>query len=279
MAYLVSLAENGSLSGNGPKEKKERDILMASGWRPNSIKIGDTWYPYQNWGPFSIPLALVGNYHDAMKYGNMNNKDTFERTTMAVENTVQSILDMSFLSGISNLMTAISDQDPTYFKKYIASQATTPVPNLFKQVARYFDTTQYEANTIKEQILLNLRITTGLKPRLNVFGDIVKGEALTALQPVKETSDPLIKYLAEKELWISIPSKATMVVNRNTGEKRQMTPDEYYEYVKISGKAIKESLTRQLGYIRSLEFDHERQQDFIDKIVKTERDRAKMMIR
>ena len=278
MTYLASLAANGLLSGNGPREKKERDILIASGWRQNSVKVGDTWYPYSNWGPLTIPMALVGNYNDAMKYGNMNNKDTFERTTAAVLNTVQSILDMSFLSGLSDLMTAISDQDPTYFKRYIASQVTTPVPNLFKQVARFFDTTQYEANTIQEYILSNLRITGGLKPRLNVFGNVVKGEELTQLQPVRETSDPVIKYLAEKELWISIPSKATMVVDRNTGEKRQMTPDEYYEYVKISGKAIKEVMDRDLDYIRTLEEYPDKQQDFIDKIVQTERDRAKMMI-
>ncbi len=278
MTYLASLAANGLISGSGPTEKKEREILIDSGWRQNSIKIGDTWYPYSNWGPLTIPMALVANYNDAMKYGNMTNKDTFERTTAAVLNTVQSILDMSFLNGLSDLIVAVKDKDPTYFKRYIASQVTTPVPNLFKQVARFFDTTQYEANTIQEYILSNLRITSGLKPRLNVFGDVVKGEELTQLQPVRETSDPTIKYLAEKELWISIPSKATMVVDRNTGEKRQMTPDEYYEYVEISGKAIKEVLDRDLGYIKTMEAYPEKQKDFIDKMVQKERDRAKMMI-
>lgn len=39
--YLFWLASSGRLSGNGPNDSAERNALMESGWRPNSVKVVD----------------------------------------------------------------------------------------------------------------------------------------------------------------------------------------------------------------------------------------------
>jgi hypothetical protein len=46
-------AVQGRLSGSGPQDPAERVALMESGWRPNSIRIGDRWISYQLFQPFS----------------------------------------------------------------------------------------------------------------------------------------------------------------------------------------------------------------------------------
>lgn len=277
MTYLASVAEQGKLSGAGPSSKKERDVLYASGWRPNSVKIGDIWYPYQNWGPASIPMTLVGNFHDSLEYGNLDQKNLFERTTYAVEGSVNSILNMSFLSGLSDLMSSLQYQDPSYVKRYIAGQLTIPVPALYKQINKIFDPTNYEANTIKEQIMLQLGITSGLKPKLNVFGDKITRDPISGLTPIKESDDPLYKFLAKESLWVSVPGKATLIRDQKTGEKRQMTPDEYYNYVKLSGPAIKNELNIRLPMLQSMK-DHDQQQKLIDDLVTKQRELIKVQI-
>ncbi len=275
MVYFGSLAAENMLSGNGPANSDHRAQLEATGWRRNSIKIGDRWYPYQNWGPMAIPMTIVGNYFDFTRYEKQN-ADAGERMTAALLNTPNSILDMSFLSGASDLVTAVQNigrGGEQYFKRWAAQQITSPVPNLIKQTARYFDAGQYDTKTLKEQILYNLRVTTGLKPRLNVFGDPMKGEPLTQLQPGPSPDDELVKYLAGNELWVSVPSKATKIKPPGLREPRPMTEDEYYDYVKLSGIEIRKQLTRYMGRLRNM--PEQKRQDFIDEVVQDIRAKVK----
>lgn len=274
MAYLATVASEGNLSGSGPTDYRKRQQLKDAGWRENSIRIGNTWYPYQNWGPMAVPMTLVGNYYDAQKYNNIKADDLLSRTALAAFGSVASIIDMSFLSGLNDLSSALEDpsQAKSYLKNFVAQQASSPIPNLYKQTARYFDPTVYETNNIKEKIYSSLRITSGLKPKINVFGQVIKGERLTELEPVSETKDPLIKYLADNQIYISVPSKATKVRNAN-GDKVQMTDDQYYEYVKQSGEKIHDILTERLEYIKALEPD--RKEKYIDDEVSRIRDEIK----
>ena len=279
MIYAASLAMEDRLSGNGPSNANKRRQLMDSGWRPNSIKFGNRWYPYQNWGPPAVGLTLVGNYFDSTKYGNMGEDEANERLVAATLGSINSILEMSFLSGLSDLATAIENYDrggERYVKRYISGQLTSPVPNLYRQTARYFDTTQFETDSVGEYIRSNLRITGGLRPRLNVFGEPISGEKLTNLLPVKETDDPVIKFLAANELWVSVPSKATKIRKPGEMESRVMTEDEYYNYVKISGKMIKERLARDINVIKG--YDSKRQEEMVDDVVADARKEAKRKI-
>lgn len=278
MMWLASMAEEGRLSGNGPSDSKKRQQLKDAGWRENAIRIGDTWYPYQNWGPMAVPMTLVGNYFDSGKYGNFDEDEANERLTAGVLGSVKSVLDMSFLSGLADLVEAVQNYDrggEKYIKRYLASQATSPVPNLYKQTRRYFDTTQFETNSVGEYIRYNLRITGGLKPRLNVFGQPIKGEALTELQPVKVTDDQVIRFLNEDKLWVSVPGKTTKI-KKPGKESRVMDEDEYYNYVKISGRLLHEEIRKQLGQLKAMSAD--KRQDAIDDIVRDARADAKRRI-
>lgn len=266
MAGFASLAAEGNLSGHGPTDKKRREQLSATGWRANSVKIGDKWYPYTSWGPFAIPMALVGNLFDGYEYEDMKEEGWQAQSAYAVAGSINSILDISFLQNVSDLFSWIRDpaMNKTYLENFLAQQATSPIPNFFKQIARWQDPGQYEAKGVWERIKYNLRITSGLKPALNVWGEQKVGEALTGIQPSNITDDETLKYLVDNELFISIPSKATVLdLGR---DKRPMTEDEYYEYVKQSGPEIKRRISQRLEYIKRLPDDEERQK-YIESIV------------
>ena len=277
MGVFASMAANDQLSGNGPRDEKRREQLQATGWRQNSIKIGDKWYPYQNWGPMAVPMTIVGNFFDAKKYTNMEDKSELDRTLLAVQNTASSMLEMSFLRGVSDFFEMLNSPSEASLKQFIARQPSSLVPNLYKQIQRYFDPTIYEADSIKEMIMRDMRITsfgnTELRPQLNVWGEVRSGERISGLEPVKETPDQTLSFLVANDLFVSIPGKTT-TIQVLRGERRQMTEDEYYEYVKRSGPEIKERLDSDLEYIQKLP-DSTAQQEYINNIVSDVRDSVK----
>ncbi|UOF82117.1 hypothetical protein [Caudoviricetes sp.] len=281
MTYLASLASEGKLTGNGPVDYRKKEQLLASGWRPNSIKIGDKFIPFTHFfGPFSIPAAIVGNYFDSVRYGDIDENDATDRLAAALLGSANSITEMSFLDGIAQLTEAVTNwqtRGPGFLKNWIANQATSPVPNAYKQVSRYFDPTVYDTQTIFEKMQSSVRATSNLNAKVDVFGDPVKGDALTELQTSKQDPNSLKSYLAQNKLWISVPSKNTLIYDRKIQGKREMTRDEYYRYVKESGQRIKQRLDASLSQIKTMK-DYSAKQKYIRRVVKLERDYVKRKI-
>ncbi len=279
MSVFATMAADGNLSGHGPNDKKRREQLQAAGWKQNSVKIGDKWYPYTNWGPFAIPMTIVGNLFDGFKYGGINDDDEFATIAgYTIANTVNSIMDISFLRGLGDFVGAIMkpEENQGFIQRFVAQTLTSPYPNLLKQLDRFGDPTQYEADTLKEQILYNLRITSSLQPRLNVWGDVIEGDRLTGIEPEQISQDPVYSYMTENNLFISIPSKTTQI-QVSPKEKRPMTEDEYYRYVQESGPEIKRRIEQRLAYIKNLR-DDEARQDYIEEIVDDVREAVKQEI-
>ena len=57
----------GELHGNGPTDRTKRQTWLDAGWKPRSIKIGDTWVSYDSFEPFNQILAIVGDIGDHME--------------------------------------------------------------------------------------------------------------------------------------------------------------------------------------------------------------------
>jgi len=190
---------------------------------------------------------------------------------------------MSFLSGLSDMMTAINDKDEKYFQRFIANQITTPIPNVYKQIRNYFDPTSYSPQNIKEQIMVNAGITNGIRQRINVFGQTINKDYVSGLQPSPMTKDETIKFMAENDLKVTFPTTATKVKMAGTREARNMTPDEVYLYTKYSGIEIKKQLDKEFNYIKrisgnSKQTAQERQQEYINEIVSDVRAKTKRSI-
>ena len=47
----------GEISGAGPTDPQQRAAMLANGWQPYSVKIGDTWYSYRRLDPFASILG------------------------------------------------------------------------------------------------------------------------------------------------------------------------------------------------------------------------------
>jgi hypothetical protein len=58
---LVGLAKAGFITGGGPVNPQDRQNLLATGWRPYSVKIGDGYYQMQRLEPLGTILGMAGD--------------------------------------------------------------------------------------------------------------------------------------------------------------------------------------------------------------------------
>jgi hypothetical protein len=264
-----------AIYGAGPGSSSKRFQLEETGWKPYTIKLGKHYFDYRL-TPFAVPFAIIGNVRDAERWRKMDEKSILIRASYAVLKSASTINDMSFLSGVNQLIEMVQRDSPdsaySALKSYGARNASTVIPALFKQIDRTFDENIRDNSTIQEALLREVPIASHLvKPKLNLLGEPVAQTAgPTSIFFSKERSNPVWKLIVDKEAWISKPATDTKIGDSIMDE------DEYYQYVKESGEIIREQIGRQLPRLQEL--NKERAGKIIDDITQNARDRIKYKI-
>lgn len=127
---MLGIAEGGGITGSGPQEKEQRDLLIAQGWRPNSV-----WFPffgfvgYENWGPMAIPIAAAGEIHDLKTYGSPKG-DTGDLIADATRRSLGVLSRQTYLEQLSDFASAFTDDSPQLdqFQRFAAKLGTTLMP-------------------------------------------------------------------------------------------------------------------------------------------------------
>lgn len=264
---------------SGPRDTKQRYQLQESGWKPYSIKIGDHYFPYL-YTPFVVPFSVIGSFHDSLRFNKMEDKDAATRLAVAFSHIPATIFSQSFLSSLSGLFEALDSkggvQDPKAWAKLAARTGSSfVVPNAVRFIDKAFDPEVTQADSIKEIFAREFPVARSqMKPIINALGEPVKKEGLDRVGMDRfwttQKSDPVWEFIARKQAFISIPNKNTKILNRT------MTPDEYYDYVQISGQRIKEVLKAQLPRLEQLNAEQLEKQ--MDAITRQQREAAKVII-
>lgn len=263
-----------SVYGEGPRTKDQRNQLKAMGWIPNSIKIGKRYYSFAQ-TPAAIPLAILGNYFDAIRYKKLDEADALNRVQYAIGQSAHVILQNSFLDSLARIF-ELANRDSV--KKsgvaeiVLRTGSSFVIPNALKQVDRMFDPTVYDANTVQAAMVAQVPfVRREGKPTLNAMGDPVQtfvSERFTK----EQIADPLWKLLSEKQAWISVVDQEVMVGRKNSDNYRTLTAEERYDYVKESGAAIRKRLEENMDRIKAM--DSNLAKKFVQKVVELERKRA-----
>ena len=130
MAYL-----GGGLHGNGPTDRKQRQAWMDAGWKPRTIKIGNTWVGYDAFEPYNQILALVGDIGDHMDLmGEEWAEDSLSKLAMALASTATS---KSYLAGLQSFVDLFSGA-PGQQERIIASlmNNTLPLSSLRNEIGK-----------------------------------------------------------------------------------------------------------------------------------------------
>jgi hypothetical protein len=254
----IALAATGKVSGNGPTNLNEKAQLQDSGWRPNSIKIGDTWIPYTFLGPLAGILSMVGNIYDKTHYDQAPNKTIYDLMGKGMVGWTQTQLSQSFLSGVANVFDVISgNTDP---KKYFDNFASglVPIPAAYSQTKDLVLRQQFETRGIVDQLRQKLGLTGNvfgldpLQPKLNAFGEPLTSDAIFGVTPSKETGDKVDNFLISNDIVVTKPPIGQQYSIPGSKQKRALTPDEYTRYIQDSGQEIYMQLNERMGGIANM---------------------------
>lgn len=271
-AAMVPLAMAGRITGAGPKDKSERDTLMLKGWRPNSIILpGGIVLPYQNLGPLSGVLSMAGNIADGVTYGNADEDSVASMMFTGLGNFMRGELDQSYLAGFSDVYDMISPYSYRPMSDILQEFALNaiPVPAAWTQTKDIIFPQRFEARDFDEKVLNRIGLTSSLEPKLDAFGKPMYADLIWGLTPkMLNTDDKVLNWMDENNIFVGKPNRKQTIKDRRTGEKREMTPEEYTQFLSETGQAIYDKLETAInnGSLDRYK-DEEKRKKVVDQIV------------
>jgi hypothetical protein len=237
------------ISGAGPQDYKKYKQLMAAGWRPYSIHIGNAIISYKEW-PVSGAFAVVGNLHDIQKYdGKTRPQDWLDKTIYATMGVASSFLDRSFASNAISTATALDRGDPKWVKRSLTSTTSStiiPYNNMLRFIENTYNRDLYTPETIAQQAWASVPLVPkkGLPRRVNVFGMYEKKDPATArlamtdnvglVVPDEGKTREIFKLVRKNNLFLSETTKREHRVDPYVGMRG--IPEEDKQYIWLQGK-------------------------------------------
>ena len=273
---LVSYALEGKITGSGPTDPKERAALLATGWQPYSIKVGDTYISIGRLDPYATIFGAVADAVTAKDY--MTQEEYEKALTFIPFSIASNIAQKTYLQGFTNLYESLAGDyaDITTVEKFIRDTAAgLAVPNLFRQAGAAIDPQVREANSIIKEVQNRIPVIRGntftiagtdydinrVPNKLNVWGDPITRTgalpvagrptieqvgaiAFNLLSPVgmsTATKDPFLREIGRLQLGVA-PPKKEMALSVNTGQEKplkfklELTDQERRQFTFVSGK-------------------------------------------
>lgn len=186
--FIADRVMGGQVTGGGPNEPSARALLLASGWRPYSIRWEDPATGEVKYTSYARlePLAfVVGAVADAVEIGAYvaDDSETLKSEEDQLNNTAAAIvagianntMSKTFMKGLADFAEMLSDPK-RYFKRWEQSLGTAMVPfsALRRQIAAIQDPYLREAWTTLDTLKADSGIpgySASLPPKRDVFGE------------------------------------------------------------------------------------------------------------
>lgn len=240
------LASQGLITGSGPSDPAKRALLYQSGWQPNSVKIGDTFYSFSRLEPFGM---LMGVAADAVELSDAMTDDEADNIAALVMGSVsKNLVSKTWLSGPADLIEAVQDPE-RYGANYVKKQAGSIIPAIVAQAARANDPYMREARTMLDTIRSRV---PGEREKLflkrDAYGDPIVQDAAgpNMVSPIYQSAaknDPAIAEMLRLDV---APGKLRRQMNGV-----ELSDEEFDRYAVLAGTLTKTSLAaivNQPGY-------------------------------
>lgn len=278
--YLYWLAASGRLSGSGPSDPADRAALMESGWRPNSIRIGDRWYGYQTISPVNVPAAVVANSVEAWKERGSKPEEVTDVIAQTLARTANSFLDATFLSGVFDLAEALKEPETSAARLGGRTAANfLPASSLIRTVQRATDPVIRQPRTAREHAIAGVPgLSEQIEPRISRFGEPVTREGgpaqrvLDVFNSASVVEDPIAAELSRLGVKLSVPSASAAVPG---GTSR---PEET-QLKQARGRAVRQVLERVINHPRYASLSDEEKTQAVERAIDRARDAASATVR
>jgi hypothetical protein len=277
---LAWLAATGRLSGSGPRDPAERAALMESGWRPNSIRIGDSWVSYSLFQPVSVQAAIVANAFEAWQQAGAK-ADVATAAASTVFRSMDSFLDQSFLSGLFDVVQAVSrgevSPDSAMRTAGRTAHSLTPLAGLQRTVRDAVDPVQRKPETAGQAFRVNIPgASSSVRPRVDRFGEVVAregGPVRRAVDPFNVSSvvtDRVASELDRLGVRLNLPQD----VIRRRGERVELSSQQEVALQQIKGRAIRFALERLIDSAGYQRLADEQRAERLERAIRSANQRA-----
>jgi hypothetical protein len=261
-----------AITANGYGDYQKNYELKETGWQPYSIKIGGKWVSYQ-YTPLILALAPIGYYRDMQKYNKEKVKDKTMATMIGLSyfKGMQVINDMTWASSLNSIMDAFKAKEPSQAQGYLTNLASSTAksfiyPKLAEQITQLVDAAQknpkHDGKDLVAKIMRDIPIVRGkYNTMLNAVGEPVMYDPFQMIST--EKADPFWEYLTDKNITIGKPNAREVFYDDISKTERAMTGDEYYDFVKTSGREIKRRIENE---VMPKDFDLKETKKEIDNI-------------
>ncbi len=246
--YFATKYLDGELTGAVPQRKEQREAFYRQGKLPFAMKIGNHWISYNRIEPFNLPISTIAIMGD--NWVNKGEVPTSEKLAKITNALGRNLMDQSYLNGIADLTSIINrgEQGGESLTRFIQRfpSAFVPYSSFLRSTTRAAESAitgeaiLRQPKSVIEGIKANIPIVNQSVPsRKNVFGQdiVLEGGPLRQFLPYKaatETNDPVEIALQQLKIFPGMPAKKIKNV--------ELTPEEYDEYLTISGTRIYNSL-------------------------------------
>jgi GGDEF domain-containing protein len=252
MGTAAMLAASGSLTGAAPKDPNKREAFYADGKKEYSVKVGDSWIPYNHLGWLGIPMAAVAAFYD--NHGETGEIPTADRLQSAAAASAQSVMDQTFFKGLANFLDAVRGWESTGtvaggVKSVVANLAAgfIPLSSLLRQVEHSIDPKVRDAQDIYDRVKSGIPILANSLPvKQDRFGrDVERTGDVSAGAFVPEnasTASPRSAIDTEIDR-LGIPIGHVTKDLKVDGQKSELNPDQKREFQTFAGRRMYSDLS------------------------------------
>ena len=219
------------ITGGGPVDYRQKRVWEAAGYRPYSIKVGDTWVSYQRLDPIATIIGVYADLFDVAD-DSMHGVDSsaIERVGAAVAITLaRNVTNKSYLTGVEQFVNLLSNPE-TKAEQAMGRIASGFIPNILYQGQSITgDQELKEIRSLGDAIYKKLPFgNERLDLKRNLLGEPYKAEMLEAgpleiLNPFNpiafstKTGDPILNEMANMHHGFSQPpTKLNGIVDLTT---------------------------------------------------------------
>lgn len=292
MAAAADYTLSGQVTGGGPKNPDMKKALLATGWQPYSIKVGDTYYSYSRLDPVGAFVGISADISEIL--GQVSEADALDMTTAAVISVAQNVTSKTYLSGVSEffdvMSSASSDPEANNRKaqRWIERMAGSLVPAGVAQVERTIHPGLSATQGIVEKIQSRLPGYSGdLPPRRNIFGEpiVLSGglgpDIMSPIYTSVDKDEPVADEIVKQQTLVRMPLKSIQGVELDTNQYDryiQLYSGKDNRFVQMPLKAKLSETFRTNGYINATEGQEGGKSVFIRSIFEAYRETAKQQM-
>jgi hypothetical protein len=226
----IGLAAQGIITGGGPSDPKQREVMEMTGWKPYSIKVGGEYIPYRKY--LSVYGPLVAGAADMYEVGHaMSDKGLAQGATALSFGFAEVVADETWMRGITSLIDAARhwDRDGA---KYMRNLSTEFIPFSIgaRQIASLADPTWRSVRSEMDALRAHIPgLSQSLFPVRDLWGQPMRGGSMMSWSPA--INDPATIALQKAEYYPARPERKIRGI--------ELTDQQYDDFTRIAGRDAK----------------------------------------